>query len=81
MPTVLVRRWFLRQMGATIMSDYIEMLNPKTMTAQLLKNGEVVATYKVEQCDSCGHFTQLDPFGWKISSSKEKMAWFCGGCR
>ena len=63
------------------MSDYIEMLNPKTMTAQLLKNGEVIAEYKVEQCDKCGKFSRLDAFGYTKGQGGEKLIWLCGGCR
>lgn len=63
------------------MSDYMELINPQTMTAKLLKHGEVVGEYKVEQCDGCAMIVKLDAFGWKISASKEKMAWFCGACR
>jgi hypothetical protein len=68
-------------MGGATMSDYLELVNPQTMKAQLLKNGELIAEYKVEHCDSCAKITKLDAFGWKISSGKEKLAWFCGGCR
>jgi hypothetical protein len=68
-------------MGATIMSEYMELISRQTMIGKLLKNGEVIAEYKMEQCDKCACIVRLDPFGWKISSSKEKMAWFCGGCR
>ena len=53
------------------MSDYIELINPQTMTAKLLKHGEVVGEYKVEQCDGCAMIVKLDAFGWKISASKE----------
>jgi hypothetical protein len=63
------------------MSDYMEILYPQAMKAKLFNNGEVIAEYEIEQCDSCGKLVKLDAFGWKISSSKEKMAWFCGGCR
>lgn len=68
-------------MGSASMSDYMELINPQTKIGKLLKHGEVIAEYKMEQCDSCNKFVKMDPFGWKISSSKEKMAWFCGGCR
>jgi hypothetical protein len=63
------------------MSDLIEILYPQSMTAKLLENGEVIAEYKIEQCDGCDKLQKLDPFGWKISSTKEKMAWLCGDCR
>jgi hypothetical protein len=63
------------------MSDLIEIIYPQSMTAKLLQNGEVIAEYKVEQCDGCSKLLKLDPFGWKINSSHEKMAWLCGVCR
>ncbi len=63
------------------MSDYIELINPQTMTCKLLKNGEVVAEYKVEQCDGCAIIKKLDAFGYKVGQAGEKIAWLCGGCR
>lgn len=51
------------------------------MTAKLLQNGEVIAEYKVEQCDGCAMVVKLDAFGYKIGQAGEKLAWLCGGCR
>ena len=67
---------------AFAMSDYMEMIDVKTMTCKLLCNGEVVAEYKVEQCDKCSQITKLDSFGYqKGYDAREKVIWFCGGCR
>ncbi len=64
------------------MSDYMEMIDVKTMMCKLLCNGEVVAEYKVEQCDKCSNITQFDPFGYQKGYDKnDKIIWFCGGCR
>lgn len=63
------------------MSDYLELINPKTMTCQLLKDGEVVAIYKMEQCDKCSMISKLDEFGYQKGFGNEKIIWFCGGCR
>ena len=63
------------------MSDYIELLNPQTKTGKLLQNGEVIAEYKVEQCDSCSKWTKLDAFGYTKGQGGEKLIWLCGGCR
>ncbi len=63
------------------MSDYMELINPQTMTCKLLKHGEVIAEYKVEQCDGCAKIIKLDAFGYKIGQGGEKLAWLCGGCR
>jgi hypothetical protein len=64
------------------MSDYMEMIDLKTMTCKLLCNGEIVAEYKVEQCDKCSQITKLDAFGYQKGYDKhEKIIWFCGGCR
>jgi hypothetical protein len=41
------------------MSDYMEMIDVKTMMCKLLCNGEVVAEYKVEQCDKCSRSQSL----------------------
>ena len=68
-------------MEAPGMSDYMELINPQTMTCKLLKNGELIAEYKVEQCDGCAKITKLDAFGYKIGQAGEKLAWLCGGCR
>jgi hypothetical protein len=68
-------------MGTPGMSEYMELINPQTMTCKLLKNGEVIAEYKVEQCDSCAKIMKLDAFGYKTGQAGEKLAWLCGGCR
>ena len=81
MPAVLVRRRFIRQMGSTIMSDFIEILYPQSMTAKLMENGEVIAEYKIEQCDKCSMLTKFDQFGYQKGYGNEKIIWFCIGCR
>jgi hypothetical protein len=63
------------------MSDYSEIINVQAMTGKLLKNGEVIAEYKVETCDRCNNISQLDPFGYQKSHSKENLIWFCKECR
>jgi hypothetical protein len=63
------------------MSDYIELINPRTMTCKLLKDGEVITEYKMEQCDKCSSLTKLDDFGYQKGYGGEKVIWFCGGCR
>jgi hypothetical protein len=51
------------------------------MTAALLENGEVIARYKVEQCDKCALIKKFDEFGYQKGIANEKLLWFCGGCR
>jgi hypothetical protein len=68
-------------MVTTIMSDYCELINPQTMTATLLKSGDVIARYKVGQCDHCSTYARLDEFGYQKGQGGEKLLWFCGGCR
>ena len=63
------------------MSDYMEIIYPQSMTAKLLYNGEVIAEYKIEQCDKCAKLTKLDEFGYQKGIANEKLLWFCGGCR
>ena len=64
------------------MSDYMEVINVRTMTCKLLKNGEMVAEYKVEQCDKCSQLKKLDSFGYqKGYDLTENVIWFCGDCR
>ena len=62
------------------MSEYIELINPRTKSCKLLCNGEVIAEYAIEICDGCERMVKLDSFGYK-SKLGEKMAWFCGACR
>ena len=83
MRAALVRLYFGRHMEATglKMSSYIELLNPQTKTGKLLQDGEVIAEYKVEQCDSCSKWTKLDAFGYTKGQGGEKLIWLCGGCR
>jgi hypothetical protein len=78
----LVRPSKRRQVEATsLMSDYIELINPQTRICKLLKNGEVVAEYKMEQCDKCSMLARADEFGYQRGQRGEKLMWFCGGCR
>ena len=53
------------------MSDFMEMIDPRTMTAKLLENGKVIAEYKVEQCDKCAMIVQLDSLGYQKSDPVE----------
>jgi hypothetical protein len=63
------------------MSDTVEIIYPQSMTAKLLQNGEVIAEYKIEQCDSCKGLKQLDAFGYVKGQGGEKLIWLCGLCR
>ena len=64
------------------MSDMIEVINPRTKICTLLQNGEIVATYKIEQCDKCSQLSKLDSFGYqKGYDNTDKIIWFCGACR
>jgi len=63
------------------MSDLVEIIYPQSMIAKLLQDGEVIAEYKVEQCDGCAKIMKLDAFGYKVGQGGEKLAWLCGGCR
>ena len=74
------QRWHMEATGL-IVSDYMEIINPQTMIAKLLYNGEVVEEYKVEQCDKCSKLMKLDSFGYQKGYGNEKIIWFCGGCR
>jgi hypothetical protein len=76
----LSQRWQVEATGLK-MSDLIEIIYPQSMTAKLLQNGEVIAEYKVEQCDSCAKVKKLDPFGYTKGQAGEKLIWLCGDCR
>jgi hypothetical protein len=51
------------------------------MTGKLMCEGEVVAEYKVEQCDKCSSIVKFDEFGYQKGFGNEKIIWFCAGCR
>jgi hypothetical protein len=69
-------------MEATDMSDFMEIINPRTMTCKLMENGQVIAEYKVEQCDKCASIQKFDEFGYQKGYDKtDKILWFCAGCR
>lgn len=63
------------------MSDFIEIIYPQSMTAKMLQNGEVIAEYKVEQCDKCSKLVKFDEFGYQKGYGGEKIMWFCSDCR
>jgi len=81
MHTKMVCHAINRKMGTASVSDYIELINPQTRICKLLKNGEVVAEYKMEQCDKCSLLAKVDEFGYQRGQRGEKLLWFCGGCR
>jgi hypothetical protein len=74
------RAWYSHYAGSN-MSEYMEIINPQTMMGKLLQNGEVVAEYKMEQCDKCSQLTKLDAFGYQKGFGNEKVVWFCKDCR
>ena len=63
------------------MSDFVEIINPRTMTCKLMENGVIVEEYKVEQCDKCSMLVRFDEFGYQKGYGNEKIIWFCAGCR
>ena len=63
------------------MSDYLEIIDPKTMMGKLMENGTIIAAYKVEQCDKCSKLVKFDEFGYQKGYGNEKVIWFCGDCR
>jgi hypothetical protein len=82
MPAALVCIAINRKMGTTSMSDFMEILNPQTMTGKMYFQGEVLEEYKIEQCDKCSKLVKLDSFGYqKGYDNHEKVIWFCGDCR
>jgi hypothetical protein len=75
------KRWHMETAGV-IMADYSEIIYPQSMTAKLLLNGEVVAEYKIEQCDKCSQLKKFDKFGYqKGYDNTDNIIWFCGDCR
>jgi hypothetical protein len=69
-------------MGATSMSDFMEIIHPQSMTGKLYFQGEVVEEYKIEQCDKCSQLRKFDKFGYqKGYDNADNIIWFCGECR
>jgi hypothetical protein len=68
-------------MESAIMSDYMEIINPRTRMCKLMENGVVIAEYKIEQCDKCSKLMKFDEFGYQKGYGNEKIIWFCGDCR
>jgi hypothetical protein len=47
-----------------------------------MENGQIIAEYKVEQCDKCSMLTKFDEFGFQKGYDRtDKILWFCAGCR
>jgi len=83
MCTALVRFGQRRKMEATsLMADFLEIINPQTMTARMFIEGVVVEEYKVEQCDKCSQLRKFDKFGYQKGYDRtDNIIWFCGDCR
>ena len=59
----------------------MEILYPQKMIGKLFQNGDVIAEYQIEQCDSCGKLVKFDKFGYTKGQAGEKLIWLCGDCR
>ena len=65
-----------------IVADFLEIINPQTMTARMFIEGVVVEEYKVEQCDKCSQLRKFDKFGYQKGYDRtDNIIWFCGDCR
>jgi hypothetical protein len=65
-----------------IVADFLEIINPQTMTARMFIEGIVVEEYKVEQCDKCSQLSKFDKFGYQKGYDRtDNIIWFCGDCR
>jgi len=75
------QRWQVEATGV-IVANFMEIINPQTMTARMFIEGLVVEEYKVEQCDKCSQLRKFDKFGYqKGYDSTDNIIWFCGDCR
>ena len=84
MYAALVCLYKRRHMEATgvIVADFMEIINPQTMTARMFIEGVVVEEYKVEQCDKCSQLRKFDKFGYQKGYDRtDNIIWFCGDCR
>lgn len=74
------KRWKME--ATSLMADFLEIINPQTMTARLFIEGVVVEEYKVEQCDKCSQLRKFDKFGYQKGYDRtDNIIWFCGDCR
>ena len=62
------------------MSEFVEIINPRTKIAKLLLDGKVTAEYLIEQCDSCLLLLRFDSAGYQVLD-REKIMWLCLNCR
>ena len=62
------------------MSEFLEIINPRTKMAKLLLDGKVTAEYLIEQCDSCLLLLRFDSAGYQVLD-REKIMWLCLNCR
>ena len=62
------------------MSEFVEIINPRTKMAKLLLDGKVTAEYLIEQCDSCLLLLRFDSNGYQVAN-EEKVLWLCVNCR
>ena len=75
------QRWQVEATGV-IVADFLEIINPQTMTARMFIEGVVVEEYKVEQCDKCSQIRKFDKFGYQKGYDRtDNIIWFCGDCR
>jgi hypothetical protein len=75
------QRWQVEATGV-IVADFMEIINPQTMTARMFIEGVVVEEYKVEQCDKCSQLRKFDKFGYQKGYDRtNNIIWFCGDCR
>ncbi len=75
------QRWQVEATGV-IVADFMEIINPQTMTARMFIEGVVVEEYKVEQCDKCSQLRKFDKFGYQKGYDRtDNIIWFCGDCR
>lgn len=75
------QRWQVEATGM-IVADFLEIINPQTMTARMFIEGVVVEEYKVEQCDKCSQLRKFDKFGYQKGYDRtDNIIWFCGDCR
>lgn len=67
-------------MAGAKVSEFVEIINPRTKMAKLLLDGKVTAEYLIEQCDSCLLLLRFDSAGYQVANL-EKVMWLCQSCR
>ena len=81
MRAAVVRVYSRWKLEASTMSEYVELIDVSAMMGRLVRNGQVISRYKMENCDKCLKIMPLDNQGYVKSDPSNNFIWFCKECR